>query len=214
MYVSVPRYVRIGKNSRMSIKRAFDIAFSSLVLLGLSPLMLTIALAIRLTSKGSVLFRHRRVGIGGKEFYVYKFRTMQHGAEAMKHSFTPEQQAEFQQNYKLKSDPRVTPIGRVLRKTSLDELPQFMNVLEGDMSIVGPRPVTREELDKYGSSTDLVLSVNPGITGLWQVSGRSDTSYEERVRLDVRYAMQCGFFMDIRIILSTFRIVLARMGAY
>lgn len=214
MIESELRTVQFVKSGKIALKRVFDIAFSAFTLLALAPLMLSIALVIRLTSRGPAIFRHRRVGLGGKEFSVYKFRTMLQGAEAMRRSFTPEQQAEFLENYKLKSDPRVTPFGRILRRTSLDELPQLINVLNGDMSLVGPRPVTREELEKYGGSTEILLSVNPGITGLWQVSGRNDVSYEDRVRLDVRYALQRGPLMDLWIILSTFRIMLTRLGAY
>lgn len=214
MNVSLPRSVRIGKSSPISAKRTFDIAFSAVCLLALSPLMLAIALAVRITSKGPALFHHKRVGVGGRDFYVYKFRTMIHGADKMKCNFTPAEQVEFLQNYKLKRDPRVTSFGRILRKTSLDELPQLINVLTGDMSIVGPRPVTREELAKYGSEAETLLSVNPGITGLWQVNGRSNITYEERVSLDVQYAMQCCPGMDLRIILATFRILLTRLGAY
>ena len=199
---------------RFTTKRMLDILISFLLLLVTAPLMLIISLLILATSKGPIIFRHRRMGRGGKEFYLYKFRTMLHGAEEMKDNFTAEQQAEFLAAYKLRNDPRVTPLGKILRKTSLDELPQFFNVLRGDMSIVGPRPITMEELSKYGIYSDLLLSICPGITGLWQVNGRSDTSYEDRVRLDVKYIMHHNFWIDFKILLSTFGTIASRMGAH
>ncbi len=195
-------------------KRALDILLSFSLLLALAPLLLVLALLVRLTSKGPVIFRHRRIGLGGKEFFIYKFRTMTQNAEKLKDSFTPEQQAEFAANYKLQNDPRVTKLGRILRKTSLDELPQLFNVLRGEMSMVGPRPVTREELVKYGQYESLLLSVKPGITGQWQVSGRSDVAYEDRVLLDVHYITYFTILLDVKIILATFRTVITRGGAY
>ncbi|MPM01124.1 putative sugar transferase EpsL [bioreactor metagenome] len=195
-------------------KRTLDILLSFSLLLALAPLLLIIALSVRLTSEGPVIFRHRRVGLGGKEFFIYKFRTMTQNAEKLKDSFTPDQIAEFAANYKLHHDPRVTKLGRILRRTSLDELPQLFNVLRGEMSIVGPRPVTREELAKYGQYTGLLLSVKPGITGQWQVSGRSDVAYEERILLDVSYITYFTISLDLKIILATFRTVITRGGAY
>jgi lipopolysaccharide/colanic/teichoic acid biosynthesis glycosyltransferase len=197
-----------------TIKRVIDIAASLAALVVLSPLLILIALLVRILSKGPSFFSHKRVGMGGKEFYVYKFRTMMVGAEDMKCRFTEEQKAEFQENYKLIDDPRITTIGRILRKCSLDELPQFFNVLKGEMSVVGPRPVTEEELLKYGENADLLLSVKPGITGLWQISGRNCISYEDRVQLDILYVMNHSFLTDLRICIATIRTVISRMGAY
>lgn len=214
MNIPESSYVFVTKRRRIAGKRAFDIAASSMILLALSPLMLAIALIVRVTSRGPVLFHHRRIGLFGKEFHVYKFRTMRQNAETMICKFTPEQMAEFKTAYKLQNDPRVTPIGKFLRKTSLDELPQFINVLKGEMSIIGPRPITREELERYGIYAEMLLSVNPGITGLWQVSGRNNIAYEDRVQLDVRYVMQTCFLMDLKIFLATFRAVASRLGAY
>jgi undecaprenyl-phosphate galactose phosphotransferase len=139
---------------------------------------------------------------------------MVQNAESLKSQFTPEQQAEFLADYKLKEDPRVTKIGRFLRKSSLDELPQLFNVLRGEMSLIGPRPVTQEELSKYDGFVNLLLTVRPGITGLWQVSGRNDISYEERVQLDINYILNCNWTMDCKLMLDTIRVMLFRLGAY
>lgn len=197
-----------------TIKRIFDVTVSFLLLIILSPFFLVIGILIKITSKGPAFFYHKRVGHNGKEFFMYKFRTMLLNAEQLKSNFTLEQIQEFQTTYKLRQDPRVTSFGNILRKTSLDELPQLINVLKGDMSIVGPRPITKEELAKYGNHSDLLLSVNPGITGLWQISGRNNISYEERVMLDVQYIQQNSLSMDLVIFLKTFKEVLFRMGAY
>lgn len=195
-------------------KRPFDVVASLIALVLASPLMILIILLIRITSQGPIFFIHKRVGLSGREFPLYKFRTMVQNAESLKSQFTPEQQAEFLADYKLKEDPRVTKIGRFLRKTSLDELPQLFNVLRGDMSLIGPRPVTQEELSKYDGFVNLLLSVRPGITGLWQVSGRNDISYEERVQLDINYILNCNWAMDCKLMLDTIRVMLFRLGAY
>lgn len=195
-------------------KRGFDIFVSAISLLVFSPLFIVVAIITKLSSKGELIFKHKRIGYLGREFKIYKFRTMMKGAEDYSLFFTPEQIAEFHENYKLRHDPRITPIGKFLRRTSLDELPQLVNVLKGEMSIVGPRPVTIDELKKYGESSNLLLSVRPGITGLWQVSGRSDTTYEERVNLDVRYAKDIGLLLDAKIFFKTFIKVLLREGVY
>lgn len=204
----------LRRTNSTTLKKIFNITISFVVLILASPCMLIIALLIYMTSKGSIFFYHTRVGLGGKEFVMYKFRTMKFDAEQLLCSFTKEQQAEFQSTFKLKNDPRVTPFGNILRKTSLDELPQFINVLKGDMSIVGPRPITREELAKYGKYTDMLLSVKPGITGLWQISGRNNVSYEDRIFLDIDYVQNCSFLMDVKIFLKTFKEVALRLGAY
>jgi undecaprenyl-phosphate galactose phosphotransferase len=189
-------------------KRVFDIVFSLLVLIIGAPLFLLIGLLVRFSSKGVVIYGHERIGRGGKPFRCYKFRTMYPNAEARlkellaKH---PEYQEEWDRTHKLKNDPRITPIGRLLRKTSLDEFPQFFNALKGDMSIVGPRPVVKAELEKYfGKSIPLMLSIRPGLTGLWQISGRSDTSYEQRMRLDQQYVQATPSLLhDLKIIMAT-----------
>jgi len=151
-------------------KRIIDIVLSALGLIVLSPLFLIIAVAIKIDSKGPVFFRHRRIGKDGKYIYIYKFRTMLPNAEDMIKNFNEEQMKEFKESYKLKDDPRITKIGRVLRNTSLDELPQILNILKGDLSIIGPRPVIEEELEKYGENKEKFLSVVPGLTGYWQAN--------------------------------------------
>ena len=195
-------------------KRVFDVSLSFMVLIILAPLFLLMSLVIRITSSGPAFFCHKRMGLDGKEFRMYKFRTMIFDADQLKCNFTEEEKNEFEATFKLKNDPRVTSFGNILRKTSLDELPQFINVLKGDMSIVGPRPITKEELSKYGKYASMLLSVNPGITGLWQISGRNNVSYESRVMLDIQYIQLAGFFMDLKIFLKTFKEVLLRLGAY
>lgn len=199
-------------------KRIFDIFFSLAALFILSPLFLIIALAIALTSKGKVIYGHLRIGRGGKPFKCYKFRTMYIDAEKRLQEILesqPEKKAEWNRNFKLKDDPRVTPIGKFLRKTSLDELPQFWNVFLGDLSVVGPRPVVAEELDLFfGEDAKTVLKIRPGVTGPWQVSGRSDTSYETRIKMDTNYVDTHSFWSDLRVIGKTIYCMLSRKGAY
>lgn len=199
-------------------KRMFDIAFSFTALLALMPLFFLIALAIRFTSKGKSVYSHERVGRGGKPFRCYKFRTMFADADARLKDILdqcPEMRAEWEKSHKLKNDPRVTPVGAFLRKTSLDELPQFWNVLVGDLSIVGPRPVVKAEIKKfYGPSAARILSIRPGITGLWQVSGRSNTSYATRIQLDEEYIGKQSIWFDLKLILKTLPSMISRRGAY
>lgn len=214
MIISDSLYYEQAEKPQSIIKRLFDICLSLMLIIMLSPCMLIIALLIRITSEGSVIYRHKRIGLYGNEFFLYKFRTMVNNAEHLKCSFTPEQKAEFEAEFKLKNDPRVTRFGRLLRKTSLDELPQFINVFRGEMSIVGPRPITGEELVKYGKHAGTLLSVKPGITGLWQISGRNNISYEQRVQLDVEYIKRKSIQTDIKIFLRTIIVIALRLGAY
>ena len=196
-------------------KRVTDVVLSSLALVALSPLFALIG-ALVASSGGRVLFRHPRVGKDGKIFNCLKFSTMMMGAtECLDEylSYHPEAREEWDTTRKLTFDPRTTGIGRLLRRTSLDELPQLINVLKGDMSLVGPRPVTSPELAYYGDKAELYRSVRPGITGLWQISGRNDVSYDERVALDARYVREQSFWVDASILLRTPRVVLARTGA-
>lgn len=199
-------------------KRLFDILFSLFALFLLMPLFFMIALAIRFTSRGKSVYSHQRVGRGGKSFRCYKFRTMYIDADTRLKEILAHQPAmreEWEKNHKLKNDPRVTLVGAFLRKTSLDELPQFWNVLMGDLSIVGPRPVVQAEIKKfYGAKAVHVLSIRPGITGLWQVSGRSNTSYETRIKLDEEYIATQSMWLDFKLILKTIPSVLFRKGAY
>lgn len=184
-------------------KRSFDILFSVLLLMAALPLLAALAVFVRLTSPGPVIFGQKRCGRNGQLFTCYKFRTMVTDAELVL-AKDDVLRASFAQQWKLVEDPRITSAGRFLRKTSLDELPQLWNVLKGDMSLVGPRPVQELELiECYADQARVVTSVRPGLTGLWQVSGRSSLSYEQRVALDVRYVRRPSLWLDILIILQT-----------
>jgi len=199
--------------SDMVMKRMLDLVGSFVALLLLSPVMLAVAIAIKLDSRGPVIYRRRVVGVGGKTFDAFKFRTMVIDADArLAQDITLRKQ--FEKNYKLKDDPRVTRIGRFLRRTSLDELPQLLNVFLGQMSLVGPRMITERELMYYGKWGMNLSTVKPGITGLWQVSGRSDVSYGERVRLDMNYIRNYSIWMDLYLLWQTVPAVLKSRGAY
>jgi lipopolysaccharide/colanic/teichoic acid biosynthesis glycosyltransferase len=189
-----------------------------MLLLG-APMFLLLAVLVKISSPGPVFYVQRRVGRGYRHFGCIKFRTMRPDADrvlARVLADSPEMKAEFERDFKLREDPRITPIGRFLRRSSLDELPQFFNVLRGEMSVVGPRPIVDKEIDRYGPYMDEVLAVRPGLTGLWQVSGRNNLSYAKRVRLDVAYARGRSFLLDFAIILRTFGVLLLPMdrGAY
>ncbi|WP_243652635.1 sugar transferase [Novosphingobium sp. PhB165] len=197
--------------------RAFDIVIASLAILALLPLILLTALAIRASSNGPVLFVQQRVGHGGRPFPCFKFRSMVRNAQDVLERLLVESEEarnEWAMDQKLRRDPRITPVGRFLRKSSLDELPQLFNVLAGHMSIVGPRPIIASEIPRYGHRFDAYCSVKPGLTGLWQVSGRNAVSYEARVRLDARYAMRKSLTYDLTICLRTVPAVLASRGCY
>jgi len=198
------------------VKRLMDVVLCFLTLPAILVVGLPIALLVMLDG-GGPFFIQTRIGRGGNRFHCLKFRTMVPDAERKLKRILekdPAARAEWDRDFKLKNDPRVTLIGRFLRKTSLDELPQFLNVLVGEMSIVGPRPVTREELNLYGDNTQLYLACTPGITGLWQVSGRNDVSYANRVALDIRYALTWSPMQDIKIMLKTLPVMITRKGAY
>ena len=220
-------YGRASKKSLpQSIKRAIDIAASGALLLILSPLLAAIALAIKLTSKGPVIFRQERFGQFGARFKCLKFRTMYQNNDSRIHQeyiqrFIAGQSGSENTEpgkpavYKITNDPRVTPIGRFLRKTSLDEFPQFWNVLIGEMSLVGPRPPVPYEFEAYDIwHRRRVLEVKPGVTGLWQVSGRSRMCFDDMVRLDLRYSQSWSLWLDLRILIATPRAVLGGEGAY
>lgn len=199
------------------IKRVFDICSSALLLLMSLPLMLLVAAAIVLETRGPALFSHTRIGMGNRPFTLWKFRSMAENSHERLEAYLQEHpglEAEWKASHKLKDDPRVTRVGRILRRTSLDELPQLWNVLRGDMSLIGPRPIVEEEVPKYGSGFELYQSVRPGLTGLWQVSGRSDTSYRRRVELDSRYIREWSVGLDLRIIWKTVGVILRANGAY
>ncbi len=212
---SIGPFVTEGISRRL--KRIVDLAVAGTALIILGPLMLLAALLIKITTPGPVFYRHRRLGRNMREFNVLKFRTMYHNADKILEEILkndPVKRAEFEKNFKLKDDPRITPIGKWLRKLSIDELPQLLNVLAGQMSLVGPRPIVDKEISYYLDYSLLLFRVPPGLTGLWQISGRTDTSYEERVRLDTRYVREWSIFGDLAIIFKTIPVVLSRKGAY
>jgi exopolysaccharide production protein ExoY len=203
---------------RKPTKRLFDLLFGCLLLLLFLPVFLLIALVIKLSSPGKVVYSHERIGRGGKPFRCFKFRTMYCNADARLQSLLDSDlqlKKEWIQNRKLKNDPRVTPIGKFLRRSSLDELPQLWNVLKGDLSLVGPRPVVREEVIQFmGEKAPKILSIRPGLTGIWQVSGRSDTTYSKRIQLDELYVDKQNLFLDLFLILKTVPSLLFSRGAY
>ena len=202
---------------RMLMKRGMDCLLTLLAGMLAFPLMLALAVAIRCDSRGPIFFKQQRIGRGGKHFHVYKFRTMAMNAAELleKHlAENPEAQQEWKETQKLKNDPRITKVGTFLRKTSLDELPQLINVLKGEMSLVGPRPIVDEEIPRYGEAYSLYTRVRPGITGLWQVSGRNDLPYADRVWLDRHYVCNWSVWLDILIIARTVPEVLHCSGAY
>jgi undecaprenyl-phosphate galactose phosphotransferase len=197
-------------------KRAFDLVVATSLMLVLSPLFLLLIMATRRSGPG-VFYGHTRIGQNGKPFKCYKFRTMVPNAQALLSKLLetdPEARAEWERDFKLKRDPRVTRLGQFLRKTSLDELPQLWNVLRGEMSLVGPRPIIEEELERYNNKKDFFLEAKPGITGLWQISGRNDTTYEERVQLDSWYVRNWQLWYDVVILLKTIQVVFGKKGAY
>lgn len=196
-----------------TLKGVIDRTAALAAILLLLPVFAAIALLVRLDSPGPVFHRRRVMGVNGSSFAALKFRTMVQDADRVLEA-DERLRAEFQRSYKLKQDPRVTRIGKLLRRSSLDELPQLVNVMAGQMSLVGPRMITAEELERYGSKAKDLLAVKPGITGPWQVGGRSDSSWSERVRLDLWYAGNRTMWLDIRILLRTIPAVLLGKGAY
>ena len=195
------------------VKRIMDVILSSIALVVLSPIFAIIALAIKLESKGPVFFKHTRIGKDGKIIKIYKFRSMIENAEDLIQKFTPEQMKEYKENYKLTDDPRITKVGKILRKTSLDELPQLINIIKGELSIIGPRPVVQKELEKYGPNAQKFLSVTPGLTGYWAANGRSCTSYEERMEMELFYVDNLSFKLDVKVFFKTIEAVIKREGA-
>jgi len=198
-------------------KRVFDVVAAAAAIALLSPLFAMLALLVKWSDPGPVFYAHRRIGRNGNVFYCLKFRTMVvNGDEVLVRHFAenPKARDEWRATRKLQSDPRVTRIGQVLRKLSLDELPQVFNILMGHMSVVGPRPVVKDELEMYGPAADCYLRSRPGLTGLWQVSGRNDVSYGTRVAFDQHYVENWSFLSDIKIIVLTVPAILASRGSY
>lgn len=199
------------------VKRILDIVVATILLLLAIPFAVFIALAIVLDSRGPVFFAHPRIGKGNRTFRLFKFRTMVRDADTVLEEYLsahPDLRSEWNETHKLKIDPRVTRVGRLLRRTSLDELPQLFSVLGGEMSMVGPRPIVVDEIQKYGPLFALYLQAKPGLTGLWQASGRRDNSYQTRLALDRRYLQERTLGMDLLVLLKTIRVVLLGHGAY
>ena len=208
MQINKTRYFK--KDFYKIIKTIFDLFFALIILVVGSPIFIIIALLVKLSSRGPIFFLQKRVGKNKKTFNCIKFRTMHPEAEDILENLIVNNEAlrkEFQETHKLKNDPRITNIGKFLRKTSLDEIPQFLNVIKMEMSIVGPRPIVKKEILKYGKSYKKVISIKPGITGLWQVSGRNNLSYKRRVTLDCLYVDNMSPIIDIRIIIRTFGVI-------
>lgn len=199
--------------SYLWVKRGFDVLASAMACILLAIPMLLIALVIKLDSPGPVIYKHRRAGKNGKHFQMYKFRTMYINADEMFQRFTPEQKEEWNKNFKLENDPRVTRVGKFLRKSSMDELPQFLNILKGELSVVGPRPITDKELELYGEDKALLLSITPGLTGYWQTYARSDCSYAQRIEMELSYAKNANFWWDVKIMFATVGSVIRGRGA-
>ena len=198
------------------LKRGLDIIVALLALAFLSPVMMFVALAIKLTMGGPIIYAHRRVGHNGIPFKCYKFRTMIQSSEEFMRGYlaaNPDAAQEWAATRKLKKDPRVTFLGNVLRRSSLDELPQFINVLRGEMSCVGPRPVVDDELKFYGANASQYLQTRPGLAGAWQVSGRSNTTYDERVAMDCQYVREWSLWTDIVILVKTVPAAVAWRGS-
>ncbi len=206
-------------NFYKSCKNLLDFLFSIFFLIASLPFFLLISLLIKLSSRGPIFFLQERIGKNNIPFKCIKFRTMHPEAKDILENLLMQDEKlkmEFEQTHKIKNDPRITTIGKLLRKTSLDELPQFINVLNNEMSIVGPRPIVNKEKNKYGKNLKKVLSVKPGITGLWQVSGRNNLTYKTRIKLDLNYVENHNFLMDIRILIRTIGVILFPLdrGAY
>lgn len=194
-------------------KRCFDVILSALAIVVMTPVMLLIGILIKLDSEGPAVFIHWRYGKNGKPLPLIKFRSMHLDAQNKLSEFTPEQRAEWEENFKVTDDPRITRMGRILRKTSFDEIPQLFNIIKGDLSFVGPRPIITEELERYGEYKEKFLSVMPGLTGYWQAYARSDCSYEQRMAMELYYVDHANMLWDIRIMLATFGAVLRGRGA-
>lgn len=208
----LPHSKRYHRGPYHVVKRVFDVVASVIALLLLFPLFLVVSVFVAFSSGFPVLFKQQRVGYLGRPFYIYKFRTMVRNAEEILRA-RPDLMEEYKRNFKIENDPRISKVGRFLRKYSLDELPQLLNVVKGDMSLVGPRPIVIPELSKYGDYQEMYLAMHPGCTGLWQCGGRSATTYEERIALDKEYFEKAGLRFDLYIIFRTVVAVVTARGA-
>ena len=200
-----------------SIKFFLDFIFAIILFILFIPIYIGIISVLKIFTDGNIFFKHSRIGKNGKEFYLYKFRTMKKNRDKiLKEYFIkhPDAQLEWKNNHKLKDDPRITKIGCFLRDFSLDEIPQILNIIKGEMSFVGPRPIVEKEIEKYGIYFDNYKKCRPGLTGLWQISGRNNTTYKQRIDFDMYYIKHKSFLLDIKILLKTIPVVLSKKGAY
>ncbi len=206
---------KIGLTVYLGFKRIFDLLVSSLVFIICIPIFLIVGIFIKIDSRGPVFYKHKRIGKNGKTIYLYKFRSMYNDADVRLKELLkdPKIKKEWEENYKLHNDPRITRVGKILRRTSIDELPQLLNILKGDMSLIGPRPLVDGEIEKYGKNKSKFLSVTPGLTGFWACSGRSNITYKERMELELYYVDHMSLFLDIKIIFKTIIAVLKGHGA-
>ena len=205
---------RVVSNSYLIGKRVFDVVSCFMALIILSPIFLITAISIKIEDpKGKVFYSHNRIGKDGRIIPVYKFRSMFSNSDELFKRFTPEQKAEFEEFQKLKDDPRVTKVGKIIRKTSIDELPQLVNVLKGEMSVIGPRPIIKKELEKYGNLKSVYLEVLPGLTGMWQAYGRNNLTFEQRIEMDVYYVKNRSLKLDLKILFATIVSVITGNGA-
>lgn len=195
------------------LKRIIDILFALVGIVIFIPIYIIIGIIIKIDSPGRIIFRHNRLGQGGKVIRVFKFRSMVENADEVLNNLNEEQKKEYEENFKLDNDPRITKVGKFLRETSIDEIPQVLNILIGEMSLVGPRPIVKAEVEKYGPHAEKLFSVRPGLTGNWQANGRSETTYEERIMLDMDYIDNRSLWNDFVIVLKTVVVVFKKSGA-
>lgn len=204
-----------GSFGYLFVKRCFDIVASGLGMIVLSPVFLVLSLIIKLSDGGNVFYKHERIGKDGKKIYLYKFRSMKMNADNLEEMLTPEELEIFQKEFKLENDPRITKVGKVLRETSLDELPQLLNIFKGDMSVIGPRPIVEAELEHYGDDAKYFLSVTPGLTGYWQAYARNGANYDsgERQRMELYYIDNRSLWLDIKVFFRTFVAIFQKTGS-
>lgn len=209
--IAVTETINVTNSIYLSVKRVFDVLISLILLIALSPLFLIIILAIRMDSKGKAIYTQTRIGQNGKTFKLYKFRSMIVNADKVLFELlesNPEMKMEYDIHKKLKNDPRVTKVGRIIRKLSMDELPQLINVLNGDMSLIGNRPYLEREIKDMGRYYDEIIKTKPGITGYWQVNGRSKTTFRARCKMEADYSKRASLKLDMQIFLKTFKVLI------